>query len=147
VVVDGAFGDVFDRVERRAERSGYRLLDLAGVHVDPASFDVVVEPPRLAIAPGAWERVERAYPGDARVALRAGRLRVKGAVIRSSDPAARTSPAARLVALTALVQPRDLDLKASDLDLAARLDDAWDVRACEPEPDVLMAELQRFREE
>jgi hypothetical protein len=146
VLVDDWLRGVLQRVERRIEKFGYRVMDVAGVPLLPATLEVEVRPPRLVVDPGAWAEVERDHPSDDGHELTYARLPVDQVVVWNRQRDTRESGAERLASLMPLLGLHDRDPRGSDLEFARRLYYEWDLRSCPAEDAALLAEIKELSE-
>jgi len=144
VIVDPALGFALDRAERRLERLGYRVADVAGVPIDRDRLDVKLWPPRLEVDRAALAAFDREYPPEEpEVELTERRLPVRALALWQGDPPGDGSGARRLASTARLVPPSLSErAAAADLRLARRLMTEWDVRTC-PGDDAALLGLLR----
>jgi hypothetical protein len=144
VLVDDWLREVLERVERRIERFGYRVVDVAGVPIEPETLAVELRPPRLAVDRDAWAAVERDYPGDDGHEPSAARLTVGHVVMWNRQRDTDQSGAQRLAALLPLLALHGREPQGPDLELARRVYYQWDVRSCPAEDAALLAQLREL---
>ena len=132
VVIDPMLVATLERVERRVERLGYRVADVAGVPLDGDSLTVVLWPPRLAVDGAALAALNREYPPEAgELELAPTQLPVRALILWEPDPNGGGSPAWRLARATQLISGyRGPAVSAADLGLARRLVSTWALRPC-----------------
>jgi hypothetical protein len=134
VLVDPSLGPTTERVERRLERLGYRVADVAHVMIDEQRLEVVTHPPRFDMDKAALSALNREFPPETiEFSPRGSALPVRSFLLRSVDPERKPSPAVQLAALTRLAAPNARSITPSDLGVGGRLLAAWDVRACPSE--------------
>jgi hypothetical protein len=139
MVVDSLLASTLDRVERRAQRLGYAVVDVAGVPIDEEQRAVALWPPRLDIDHDALTAVNHEDPpeeGEAELA--AAQLPVRGVALLRLGSDADRSPAGRLVSVARLVAPDyEAHLAASELVLAQHLMNGWSTRLCSGDEELL----------
>lgn len=138
VLVDDWLTQALDSVERRAERLGYRVIDTAGVPVDPERGCVIVTAPTMAIDRAAWADLDEAYPPDGRDVVGPASLPLGSIVVLDRQLEDAASPAARVIALARIAVPTGRPLQESDLALAVRIHRRCAVHACAAEGAALL---------
>ncbi len=144
VLVDDWLTPAFDSVERRVERLGYRVVDTAGVPIDPERGCVISTPPTLAIDGPAWAEIEEAYPPDGHDASGPVSASLADIVVLDRQLEDAASPAARVIALARIAAPPGRALQERDIDLAARIESRCAVHACAAEGAALLDTLARL---
>lgn len=135
IVIDSTFSDPVARVERRAERMGYRVVDVPAVGIDRDTLEVVLWPPRLPFVPEGRAAIDREDPpAPIEVPLEARRLPLRGLLAHIPDTdevAVADSPSRRLGAASPLVVGVDGKVTGLDLELLGRLSGApvWHERS------------------
>jgi hypothetical protein len=145
VLVDPLLGSIVDRVERRLQRLGYQVGDVAAVSVDPDGFDVVLSAPTLDLDPDALDALERDSPREAvELGLGPAALPVQALLLWEPDREHPVSPAGRLVSVTRLLTSMRPDpVTLDELLLAVQLLGAWEIHSC-PSEDEALLELARL---
>jgi hypothetical protein len=132
VVVDPMLAVALEQVERRVERLGFRVVDVAGVPLDEERLAVALWPPRLDVDRAALDREDRTEAAEA--LLTSTLVPVRALVLWQADPEDDGSPAQRLVNVTRLVAPSGgAPAAVTDLALARRLMTTWNVCPCSGE--------------
>jgi hypothetical protein len=145
VLVDPVLGSIVDRVERRLQRLGYQVGDVAAVSVDREGLYVVLSAPQLELDPDALDALERDSPREAvELELSPAALPVQALLLWEPDREHPVSPAGRLVSVTRLLTSMRPDpVTCDDLLLAEQLLGAWEIHPC-PSEDEAFLELARL---
>lgn len=110
---------------RRLERLGFRRVIGVTPRLDPATLEVVLAPPRLAIDPDALGRLDARWPCPAgTVDVEPGRVAIAAAVLLGADrdDLDWASPAKRWASLVPLVDTDRPDRLAERVEAIGRLD-------------------------
>jgi hypothetical protein len=145
VLVDPLLGYTLERVERRLERLGYTLADVAGAPIDTETLELALWQPRLEVDDVALaklgtddtDREAQAPPSTS------SRLPIDLAILWQGVTEPDGSPARQLLSVARLLVPsHGAALSIADLTIARRMMQIWRVCSCTGEDSALL-ELAR----
>lgn len=136
----------FELPERRVRRIGWHTTEGAAAFLDPASLEVVITEPRVALDPAALADLEDRWPVRAgEEAAEPGRYPIRSVVVvdRPGDDLLSASPARRRAALASLLDTSVVPVRSADVDALGALEGQVDiVRIVGSEPNDLVAALR-----